>query len=261
MDLLSLSKEYMKLSNLLTALVIVGAAFTSAAQEIPRHLELGRSYVQEIKPENNKYDHRGFRWKGDFLASEHQANGNCVQFITTVLEHGGSPTIQVMKEKTYWYKYLRTDSYYEAIDLEYGFKKITKITGIKPGDVIVYVKEEIDKRSRNGAAKRADALNSGMGHAMLVDEAPVKMKPVRPIVPDTEQWVVQVLDSTDLPHGFDDTRVDNRNYAAHRTGVGRGPIRLYTDREGNIAGFSNSPSPASIFKSVQELSFVIGRPN
>jgi hypothetical protein len=249
----------MKLSTLLTALVIAGASFTSTAQEIPRHLELGRSYVQEIKPENNKYDHRGFRWKGDLLTNEHQANGNCVQFITTVLEHGDSPTIKVIKEKTYWSGYVRTDSYFEAIDRELGFKKITKITDVKPGDVMIYITNNLYKRT--GWAKRADALNVAMGHAMLVDAAPVKMKLTKPIVPDTEQWIVQVLDSTDLPHGPDDTRVDNKNYAAHRTGVGRGPLRLYTDREGNIMGFANSPAPASLFKSVQELPFIIGRPN
>jgi hypothetical protein len=53
-----------------------------------------------------------------------------------------------------------------------------------------------------------------------------------PIVADTLQWTIDVVDSSSSYHGPTDTRYD------HPGGIGEGVFRLYTNLDGTVAGYT-----------------------
>ena len=101
-------------------MVAVATSLNCAIAEdaIPKHLELARELVATVKPENNKYRFigpEGVRWKGDLFTSENTVNTMCTGFVGAMLEKAKSPTVKEVESKTYWKKYVRMDSYWEAL--------------------------------------------------------------------------------------------------------------------------------------------------
>ena len=81
------------------------------------------------------------------------------------------------------------------------------------------------------------------GHIMLINKIPYQIMPIDPLVRNTQQWIVNVIDQTGSPHGKNDTRYINPNEKV--TGLGSGNIRIYTDKHGELMGYSWSTSKYS----------------
>jgi hypothetical protein len=130
--------------------------------------------------------------------------------------------------------------YYEQILAGNRFRQISNIGDVRPGDVLA-----INYTDR-----------SGSGHLVIIEGSPVELAtPIRPLVPDTTQYALPIIDSTSTAHGCAtdtptaDTRwvpTDPRRPCAGGStdgGAGRGTLRLYaTSRDlpdaGAITGHS-----------------------
>ncbi len=235
-------------------LLMIGTNAPALGQDatpVPKHLELARDLVATVKPENNKYVFRGpdgVRWKGDLFTSENTANTMCTGFVSAVLEKAKSPAVKEVESKTYWKKHLRMDSYWEALQKGYGIQKVETIDAAKPGDLFMFMCNDSCTTSEGPA----------LGHITIVDVAPKRKDPTPPLIENTLQWVVTVIDSADGPHGREDTRWRAQG-EAKVTGVGRGKYRVYTDMAGVPVGYTNGPA-APKFHSAKERPIGMGRP-
>ena len=111
--------------------------------------------------------------------------------------------------------------YHDAIVKQRGFKLVQRLSAVRPGDVIAI-------------KYPPDAENSG--HIMLVAETPRSIPGTRPEISGTEQWEVTVIDSSRSSHGKTDTR--RRDDGSFGSGVGEGVFRIYTNRDGTVAGYT-----------------------
>ncbi|XWV26819.1 hypothetical protein QJ857_gp0232 [Tupanvirus soda lake] len=132
-------------------------------------------------------------------------------------------------------------TYYRMINEQKYFYKITNINQALVGDFIVF-------KILPGTSK-----SDNTGHIMLINAKPIQIQPTNPFIKDTIQWAVNIIDQSSA-HGTNDTR-----YHKKITGLGSGYLRMYTDFQGNLQGYSWSTDPKSIYidKSVHPL--VIGR--
>jgi len=192
----------------------------------PKHIELARELLVTVKPENNKYiayGPQGVRWKGDFFTSENVVNTQCVGLISAVLDRAKCPTVDIIKSKTSWRGTLLIDNYFEAINKGYGLTKIESLFDAKAGDIFMF-------RCRDACRNNEGVID---GHIAFVDEKPVQRAATRPIIENTLQWTLTVIDSSDTAHNITDTR-----YETKQTGIGRGIYRVYTDLEGKPVGYT-----------------------
>jgi hypothetical protein len=113
------------------------------------------------------------------------------------------------------------------------------VTGIQVGDFI---------------AIRYPAGESVTGHVMVFDSLPVLSTATSPIIANTVQYRVDIIDSTSAPHGSSDTRSPSSD-----TGVGRGKIRLYYGTDGYYKGFTWSTSSSSLYRPIATYPAVIAR--
>jgi hypothetical protein len=95
------------------------------------------------------------------------------------------------------------------------------------------------------------------GHVAIVASAAAPRAATAPIVPDTRQYEVTVIDSSQSAHGPADTR--RRPDGTTRAGAGRGALRLYGDAHDQLVGYAWSTYPSSIFHSLSARHIVVGR--
>lgn len=82
---------------------------------------------------------------------------------------------------------------------------------------------------------------------MLVVETPKKIESSKPVKEGTTQWQVKIIDQSRSGHGSNDTRRKNNNFSACKkeeiphafySGLGQGMVRLYTNKDGSIYGYT-----------------------
>ena len=210
---------------------------------IPPHLQAARALLKGVRPEENSYRHRPsvVRFKGEQGATQYICYTDCSGLIDALFKYSYGYTPKDFRKWTAKRRAV-SSSYNRTISNGYGFNKITNINDVLPGDLITY---KLPPGSRN------------FGHVMLVDEKPKRRQSSPPLIPDTTQWVVTIIDCTGHGHGVHDTRfLGNGKY---HSGIGRGEIRLYTNSEGTVVGFSWSVLPKSKFYDLVSRPLVIGR--
>lgn len=230
---------------LVFALFFTNAVMASADDiPVPKHLDLGRSLVAALSPENTSYRHQGWVvWKGDFLASQYKAHTDCSGLINSLLERAESPSFIRLKMVARHGR-PRVDDYYSLISHQDGFKRINALTEVLPGDII---------------AVKYPPGEEDTGHIMLVDTKPVlRKKDTKPMVEGTKQWEVTIIDSSKSPHGKSDTRQNEDG--SKRDGVGRGIVRLYSNEHDEPVGYSWSTASSSHVHVSTTRPIVIGRP-
>jgi hypothetical protein len=165
---------------------------------------------------------------------------DCSGFINALLQKSYHfPTGWLGKNRPYAITY-----YNQIINNENNFINITNIKDAKIGDFIVF-------RILPGTSKTNDT-----GHIMIINDLPKIIQNKTPIITDTQQWVVQIIDQTANPHGQNDTRnMDNNN----KTGLGIGYFRIYTDTNGLLKGYAWSTDNNSKFIDTTIHPLVIGR--
>lgn len=141
-------------------------------------------------------------------------------------------------------RFPRAAGFHDAIAAGRGFDRVTRIADIRPGDVL---------------AIKYPAGSKPTGHVLVAASRPVARRATEPVVAGTEQYEIEVIDSSHTGHGPTDTR----HYAKGKfhSGVGEGLFRLYARPDGTLAGYSWSVTKASEVFRPDERNLVIGRLN
>jgi hypothetical protein len=211
------------------------------------HLWWANKLVSGIDRGNTSYVHqrraRGVAWGSN--GSGAYSHTDCSGFTNALFEHTYGFDHDYMK------KWLDMDSkktgptaskYYASIMAQRGFRHIKRISDVLPGDILaIYYPSD----------------KSNTGHVMVIAESPQKIRGGQPLVDGTEQWQVVIIDSSKSPHWKGDTRWKSEKYKYD--GLGKGILRLYSDNNGEVAGYAWSLSPKSEFHSTKERPLAAGR--
>ena len=240
--LLSLSLSPSLIISLIISLILPP---TALAQDVPPYLQMARELLHDVAPQDNSYRYNGWiRIKGDkFLFDEvhrSEVHTDCSGLIDALLERTEPQVLDAFKN-THWKSYPKAANYYEVIAAGQGFVRRSTITDVEVGNIF--------------AAKFTADIDTG--HVMLVDAKPRRIEnPVSPILPDTQQWEIVVIDSSSSSHGKNDTR--HRSDGTRQNGIGRGSVRVYTDATGQLLGWVMTLAPRDRLRSSGELA--IGKP-
>ena len=221
------------------AAVLCTAAICRAAEQ-PKHLAAAIDLLGRLDLENTSYRHGNpqVTWQGVC-----QSHTDCSGFLDALLMHCYGYGRDDFKG---WFDSKRPSArrYHDAIVGERGFREIRLLSEALPGDIL--------------AVKYMNRTDS-TGHVMLVSDRPRRIAPEEPVVAQTEQWEVPVIDSSHSGHGPTDTRHGRGPNGKDHDGLGSGVFRIYSDPEGRVAGFSWSATRASKFVAPDDEHLAIGR--
>lgn len=177
-------------------------------------------------------------WNG----TNSEARTVCATFVTLLLQHSYNWT------PTTFSNWMGSNSpnaalYHDTIVAQNGFTRITNIANIQAGDIL--------------AVKYFDEGSTNSGHAMVAAGAPVARTATAPLVDGTNQYELLIIDSSKSYHGNADTRFTS----GVAGGVGRGTLRLYTNANGTIVGYTWSTFSNSIYYTPNVRDLVVGRLN
>lgn len=216
-----------------------------AESSTPNHLYWAERLVAEVAPAHNSYNTpTQVAWAGENGAEISENQSVCSTLLTALLKQSeglSSDDFTAWLGSTSPY----AANYYEAIVSENGFTAIRELRHVRPGDVIAI-----------SYATDPDAETSG--HIALVDRLPVLRSATAPLIPDTQQYAIAIIDSAKSGHGKSDTRKTDDGYIS---GVGQGVMRLYTDAEGRIVGYTWSLYSNSLYYDQDTRALAIGRLN
>lgn len=236
-------------SNSLVILVamVAGLGYASSrSSETPRHLEVARKLVEDLRGSSlNTYG--GGKREIEWQLHPVQARTVCSSFTTLLLQHAYGWNNDFFSK---WLSHTNPEAeiYHDAVESKNGFLRIEHVGAIKPGDFIA-IKYTDHHVSKNGV--------EDTGHVMLVDSIETGTKAKEPTIPGTHQVFVRVIDSSASGHGTSDTRHIGPN--KFTGGIGSGIFRIYADSDDHVAGYAWSDSKNSeVFKS-PERDLVIGR--
>jgi hypothetical protein len=233
------------IQTIVIALCVAASVALSVASEeqIPPHLQQAMLIAHQIDADHNEYAHKGcfIKWKGEDGATIYENRSDCSDFLDLLLEHTYHFTPQQMKGWTGHERPYATN-WYDIVHTGNGFNVISEAESIRPGDVL--------------AIKFPPGM-ADTGHIMLAASVARHRSATAPIEPGTQQWELDVIDSSKSGHGKADTRRKPDGTFAH--GVGEGTIRLYSNADGVITGYSWSTGGASNFEPVSEHKLAVGR--
>ena len=247
------------LSSLCAVVCGVWMASVSAEEAVPKHLQVARDIVKNVKPENNLYSNkpRYIRFPGDLFTSEYTVRTDCTGFAEAILDKGLNFTPQ-FSTRRFPNLYSIID-WVDGVDRGETFDRIKRVQDLQPGDFVLwkYIIPPVG----------GDPLFNG--HIALVDVAPKKIEPQRkPLLEGAVQWELRIIDSATGPMSSDDTRMSanvtaqdsNALKMTKKSGAGSGRIYLYADEEGNILGQASAFIRAKINMQDVDRRIVMARP-
>jgi len=200
------------------------------------------SLLNAVKPEDTSYIHKNniISWGADSKAVCH---ADCSGLINALLLHSKCFSEEQLNKNLGSNRPL-AKHYHDAIIHQRGFKEITKIDEVRPGDII---------------AIKYPPGSGNTGHVMLIASLPLKRNPTEPVVKNSNQYEIEIIDSTSSGHGASDSRrLDSGKY---REGLGKGVYRIFTDEKGLFVGHTWSVYPTSKYYEMTIRNLVIGRIN
>lgn len=209
----------------------------TADENVPKHLQWARFLVDKVisGQGNSTYDHVAgpIYWGSYSCNSIYTSVSDCNGFNSAILLQAYNLVIAAPAgfnhayASTYWHAF---------VDQTFGFERIHDVAAIQVGDLIAY-------NYLYGLNDSIYLATQNSGHLVVVNSVPtVAATAVAPIIPDTIQWSVGVIDQTSDPHYTTDSRW---NIA---TGLGTGYMRLYTSASnGTFVGYAWSFSPSTVF--------------
>lgn len=198
------------------------------------------SLLNVVKPEDTSYIHKNniISWGGDSKAVCH---ADCSGLINALLLHSKFFSEEQLNKNMGSNRPL-AKHYHDAIIHQRGFKEITKIDEVRPGDII---------------AIKYPPGSGNSGHVMLIASLPLKRNPTEPLVKNSIQYEIEIIDSSSSGHGASDSRrLDSGKY---REGLGKGVYRIFTDEKGLFVGHTWSVYPTSKYYEMTIRNLVIGR--
>lgn len=233
------------------ALVLASAAF-AGAPAVPRHVDEANSLLKSLKFENTSYEHGtpDVKWKGVGGAKVSVCRTDCSGFLDELIVHSYPKYTADSLKKWFGVKNRPlAHHYYDTISAEKGFTRVDKISQVLPGDIVA-IKYKPGKTADNST-----------GHVMLVVAKAKKHTASAPLVKNTSQWEVPIMDETRGGHGDSDSRYKGKENGkrVYYQGLGTGNLRLYSNKEGHVEGYSWSLDSSSKHVETQEAHVVIGR--
>jgi hypothetical protein len=230
-------------------LCIVTGAPVEAQVARRTHVSWAQELVKGLRPENTSYRHRPttVRWKGVDGARDYESHTDCSGFLNELFKRAYGLTGKALAE---WLGAKRplARHYYDAIVKNRRFRRVERLADALPGDVIAI-------RYKPGDP---DNVDNNTGHVLLITGAPRARRGSAPLVRDTLQWEVTVIDQSRSGHGPTDTR--HRPGGKSVQGLGQGVLRIYTQPSGAVAGYTWSTLSGSKFRDRKDRDLVIGRP-
>jgi hypothetical protein len=219
----------------------------SPAPTQPRHLVEAERIAREIDAADNAYDHKDcfIKWKGENGATRYKNRTDCSDFLNLLLAHVYGTTTGELKD---WTGHSRpvASVWYDTIAAGKRFEQVSRVEKILPGDVIA-VKY----------LPGAENTGEDTGHIMIAAGLARARTPSKPLIDATDQWELLVVDSSKSGHGKEDTRKQADGTFAR--GVGEGTLRLYSNPDGSVAGYTWSTLSVSKFLPVAEHKVIVGR--
>jgi len=198
------------------------------------------SLIRAVKPEDTTYIHKNniISWG---VVNKAVCHTDCSGLINELLLHCKVFSEEQLNKNLGANRPL-AKHYHDAIIHQRGFKEITKIGEVRPGDII--------------AIKYPTGMGN-TGHVMLVTSLPLKRIPTEPLVKNAIQYEMEIIDSASSGHGASDSRrIDSGKY---REGLGKGVCRIFTDDKGLFLGHTWSVYPTSKYYEMTVRNLVIGR--
>jgi hypothetical protein len=229
----------------LLLVLILPLAGLAGAADAPGHLEWARRLVAGVTPETNLYASRPtvVTWSGVNGATETRNRSVCSALVAHLMMQSYGYRAADFAS---WLdgRFPRAAGFHDAIAAGHGFDRVSRIADIRPGDVL---------------AIKYPPGSHPTGHVLLAASRPEARHATEPVVAGTEQYEIEVIDSSHTGHGPTDTR----HYAKGKfhSGVGEGLFRLYARPDGTLAGYSWSVTKASEMYRPEERDLVIGRLN
>ena len=229
---------------LLLPLLLLAASFTRAQSLVDDATRL----QEHVNASNTDYRHKdnAVTWTAPW-----ECYADCSGFVNALIGHVYHLDDAAFQQ-TFGHRRMYAYHYFEAIRDGRHFQQIRNAGDIRPGDLIAVQYADRSEHDDN------------TGHVMLVVSTPERFHPVKVIEPNTRQYLVTVIDCSRSPHGKDDTRAGGGpsgqgGGAGDYPGLGRGPLRLYTDLQGAVVGYSWSPGNPKEGFDPFENPIVIGR--
>ena len=218
---------------------------TQTAIDPLQHLKVAQELLAHITASNTSYKHGtpDVTWQTS-NATNYHSYADCSGFLNVLFEYAYQVDDAYLNG---WLGQTRPQAvnYYNAIKAGARFQPISKITDVQPGDII--------------AIKYLDPNTHGdnTGHCVLVSSVPTLITPVTKLIANTTQYAVNIIDSSEDPHGSTDTR--NTSATTSYQGLGQGTFRLYATSQGLLTGYSWSTQPPLSDFDPQYNPIVIGR--
>jgi hypothetical protein len=227
---------------LLSIIGIVTLSSRGAAAQ-PAHLVWAEDLLDNLSPALNTYEGGStyITWAGVDGAAEYSNHTMCNSFVTNLLRNAYDLTESDVKA---WLgaKSPLAAQYHDQIALQNGFDLIPTVDAIEGGDII---------------AIRYPEGGSVSGHVMVAEGPAVARAASSPIVAGTFQFEVPVMDSSSSGHGALDTR--RQADGTYQRGAGAGTMRIYTDGDLNIVGYTWSTYSSSSYRAQSSYHLVVGR--
>lgn len=229
------------LTGILSLFLLAGTA--KAAD--PAHLFWAVDIATNVTPDKNMYDSNPsyIHWPDANGVGAYENRTKCSSFITQVLMKSYGWT------SAYFSNWMSSTSptankYYDAINQQNGFVIIDNINDIQAGDII---------------AIKYPSGSAVTGHMMMANGPATLRSPTLPLVTGTNQYQIQIIDSSQSGHGPTDTRlIEDGVYAP---GAGIGISRLYADNAGVIKGYTWSTYYNSVYYDQNTRPIIVGRLN
>lgn len=213
-----------------------------SAAELP-HVTWAESVALHVTPEKNEYGSNPtyVYWPGVNGATEYENRSQCSSFLTRVLKQAYGLDDDDFLAWT-GSKNPTAALYHNTIEAENGFTRIDSVVDIQKGDIL--------------AIEYPQGLSS-TGHVMIAHGPAILKTATEPFVNGTTQYTVEVIDSSQSGHGPEDTRRMTDN--TWDTGAGIGTLRVYTNNNGSIMGYTWSTYKSSTYYAQNVRHLVIGR--
>jgi hypothetical protein len=211
----------------------------------PKHLCAARQLESGVSPSDTSYAHVNSDIQWQELNGKYVCHTDCSGLINAILQYSyGYSSLDYL----YWLGKERPKArhYFDAIYSQKKFKKIECINDLMPGDIL----------AMRFLPQAQDAAHDS-GHIMIVNEYPKLHEISIPLIENTKQWTVSVIDCTRQGHGTLDSRY--RGYKQFKEGIGNGPFRIYSDLNDQIIGYAWSPSRYALFYGSDQRPLVAGR--
>ena len=209
----------------------------------PYHLWWAEDLVTHVDPANNAYGTSPsyVRWAGVAGATQYENRSLCTTFVTILLKQAYGWTDSQIRV------WLGSGSpnatmYHDNIEQEDGFVRIMKAAHIEAGDLL---------------AIKYPAGLSVTGHLATARGEAILREATAPIIADTVQYEVEIVDSSSTGHGPDDTRL--KSDGTWHPGAGFGVMRVYADAAGDLVGYTWSTVAASMYYGLATRHLVVGR--